>query len=132
MPKKPIDKEIEDSLEEGEQLEDEKGYSEEETEESEPIDPNEQLRQQKKRILDKIEKQLELSDFWQTVLGNKSWEEILRIYYRLNAGLVQKFYASFTIKAVLEGDKIEWKYTFFDSNGKEVNFDILNKAGAKE
>lgn len=134
MPKKPIDSELESSLEENEKAEEKEleDFEElEETEESEPIDPDEQLGQQKRRIYDKIEKQLELSDFWQEVLSNSSWNDILRIYYRLNAGIVQKFYDSFTVKAILKGDKIEWEYKFY-KDGEEVDFDALNERGVKE
>jgi hypothetical protein len=106
---------------------------EEEVQETEPQKTEEETRnEQRRRILNKIEAQVDLSDFWQEVLNNKGWNDILRIYYRLNAGLVQKFYASFTIRAVRVGDRIEWTYSFFDENNKEVFFDALNTAKVAE
>lgn len=131
MPKRQLTPEeiknqLEDELEEEEdELEDE------ETEESEPIDPDAEYKAQKKRILDKIESQVDLSEFWSEVLANKKWEDILRIYYRANAGIIQKFYTSFTISVTLENDKIVWKYHFF-KDGKEISFDITNEEGVKD
>lgn len=102
--------------------------------ELEPEEPSEEQKiiEQKKRILDKIESQVDLASFWQEVLSVPAWSEILRIYYRLNAGLVQKIFTAFTIKAIRTGEKIEWVYTFFDSNGNEINFDALNESKVAE
>lgn len=100
--------------------------------EPEPIDPDEQLRQQKKRILDKIEKEVDLDDFWREVLSFPEWKDVLRTYYRIVAGAVQNHYASFTVSAVVKNGFIEWTYRFFDADGKEIFYDAENEAGAKE
>jgi hypothetical protein len=146
MPTKPLTKEQEKKIEEDEkeEAEDEKFWQEQNeiyylehpeqkpTEESAPVDPDEEYRKAKMRVLSKIEGQVDLEDFWREVLSYPLWKDVLRTYYRIVAGVVQNHYASFTVSATVKNGFIEWTYRFFDADGKEIFYDATNEAGVKE
>jgi len=90
------------------------------------------IRAKKEAILDAILAQVNLTPFWADVLKNPAWSDVLKIWFKLNNGIVRGFYNSFTVKGILVGDKIEWTYSFFDKDGKEVFFDIMNEAKVAE
>lgn len=116
----PIEESEQHETEESEQQEETEEMEETETIEDPLLEEKQNQLEQKQRILDKIEKQVDIENAFAEIIAVPEWREVLGDYIQAIQFVISGYASYFTQLITKNGEKLDFDFQFYDKNGKKI------------